>query len=322
MIEKFSLKYNDEVPKGYDVSQLQYTFDFIYLVLKRNASIDGAVKGVANEYGLSEFFLKDYLIENKYIINNININNFSKQLKQYNTKSLKKILKKNGLKTSGKRERIERRIFENKIFTDDYYLSSKSKVFYKNKKRRINIFNNYLSEHYYFNEFNEFYMDNFRKKEDNIPFEFVKLHINKSVEEKNHYKFISNNYVMAEYFFTKEKYHRMLEYLLKVYCMNINPIWKINELKEHVGVYSDVYDDLLLLKDELSKNIVINTFYRVWDSFDFKRIIIPKYDAYRYLNDIMNEKDYTRINYDLDKRFYSNENLKIKKITQKTLFDF
>ena len=322
MSEKFSLKYLNNAPEGYEISKIQYTFDFIYLVFKRDASIEKAIEGVAFEYGLSEDYLRDYLIENRYIINKENKNELSKQIKQYNTKSLKKILRKHGLKTSGKRRRIERRIFENRLFEIDYYLSSKSKTFYKNKQRRIRIFNEYLSDDYYFNEFNEFYMHNYRKKEANIPVEFINLHISKAIEEKNHQSYISNSYIMSEYFSKRENYRQMLEYILKVFCMNINPIWRINELKEHTGVYMDIYDDLLLLKYELSKNIIINTFYLVWDSFDFDRIIVSKYDAYRCLNDIMNSKDYYRINADLCKRFYLNEDLKIKKITQKTLFDF
>ena len=32
--KKISIKYSDEVPKDYDISEIQYTFDFIYLVLK------------------------------------------------------------------------------------------------------------------------------------------------------------------------------------------------------------------------------------------------------------------------------------------------
>ena len=42
-LEKFSLKYDNDVPKGYDFSEIQLTFDFIYLVLKSNASIDNAI---------------------------------------------------------------------------------------------------------------------------------------------------------------------------------------------------------------------------------------------------------------------------------------
>ena len=320
--EKFSLKCPDKVPRDYDISQMQYTFDFIYLVLKRDSSIDAAIKGVAYEYGLSEISLEYYLIENKYILNKANINEFSLQLKKYNTKSLKKLLKNHGLKTSGKRERIERRIFENNLIKSSYYLSSKSKVFYKNKKRRIKIFNEYLSDFYYFNEFNEFYMDNFRKKEANIPIEFIKLHINKSFEDKSHDRFIFNNQIMAWHFFKKDKCTKMLEYVLKCYCMNLNPVWKIDDLKGHNGLLKVVYDELLFLKENLSKNTIINTYYLVWDSFDFDRIIIPKYEGYRYLKAILNEKDYDKINESLDSRFYSNEDLKIKKITQKTLFDF
>ena len=72
-----------------------------------------------------------------------------------------------------------------------------------------------------------------------------------AVEEKNHKSFISNNRIMSEHFFKKENFRQMLEYVLKVFCMNINPIWKIDDLKEHVGVYMDVYNDLGLLKEEL-----------------------------------------------------------------------
>ena len=130
-LEKFSLKYDNDVPKGYDFSEIQLTFDFIYLVLKSNASIDNAIEGAAYEYGVSESYLRDYLIENKYIINRTNKNEFSKQLKKHNTKSLKRMLKKHGLKTSGKRERIEKRIFEHNLIKNSYYLSSNSKTFYK-----------------------------------------------------------------------------------------------------------------------------------------------------------------------------------------------
>ena len=183
--DRFSLKYDDNVPKDYNISELQFTFDFIYLVFERDASISGAIGGVSNKYGLSQDYLMNYLVENKYILNKMNKNEFKRQIKNYNTKSLKKILKKNGLKTSGKRERIEERIFQHKLFANNYYLSSKSKIFYKNKKRRMRIFSEYLIGHYYFNEFNDFYMKNYRKKEAKIPIEFIKLHIEKAIEDKS-----------------------------------------------------------------------------------------------------------------------------------------
>lgn len=320
-LEKLSLKFTNP-SKDYDISKIQYTFDFIFLVLKRDSSIDDAIKGVARDYNISENDLRIYLLENKYILNSSNKNSSLEQLNKYNTKSLKKILKKHGLKTSGKRDRIEQRILENNLLGNDYHLSSKSKVFYKNKKRRIYIFNKYLIDYYYFNEFNEFYMDNYRKKQDKIPVEFIKLHINKSFEDKNHKNYIFNSQVMAQHYLKKENYTRMLEYVLRSYCINLNPIWKIDELKGHVGLLEDTYENLKFIRDKLSKNAIINTYYLVWDSFNFDRVIVPKYEGYRYLKAVLNDKNYNRINEDLDNRFYMNEDLKIKKITQKTLFDF
>lgn len=320
--EKLSFRYRDNLPQDYNVSQIQYTFDFIYLVFKRDSTIDDAINGVSNEYNLDKEFLLDYLVENKFLINKTNKDEFTKQIKKYNTKALKKILKKHGLKTSGKRQRIEQRIFDNNLMGNGYYLSSKSKVFYKNKKRRVNIFNEYLYDYYYFDEFNEFYMENYRKKEEKIPVEFINLHIEKSAEDKNHESFIRNNQIMAEHFLKKKKYLRMLEYSLVNFCMNLNPVWKINELNDHVGLYTDNYDYLLILKDELSKNTIISNYFVVWDSFNFERIIVSKYEGYRYLKDILNLKDCFKINQDLDNKFYCNDDLKIKKITQKTLFDF
>lgn len=322
ILEKFSLKYDGEVPKGYDVSEMEYTFEFIYLVLKRDASIDGALRGVANEYGLSEGYLRDYLIDYKYILAKSDADEFALQIKKYNTKTLKKILKKHGLKTSGKRDRIEQRIFENRLIGNEYYLSSKSKVFYKNKKRRFRIFNQYLADYYYFDEFNEFYMDNYRKKEAKIPIEFINQHINKSVEDKNHKNFTFNSYIMAQHFFDKENFKKMLEYVLKVYCMNLNPVWKIDELDNHGGFSKEIYDCLIFLQGKLGRNIVINTYYLVWDSFNFDKLIMSKYEGYRCLKDILNYKDYNKIVRDLKNRYYANDDLKIKKITQKTLFDF
>ena len=165
-------------------------------------------------------------------------------------------------------------------------------------------------------------MDNFRKKEDNIPIEFINIHINKAIEEKSHENYICNTQVMTEHFFIKDDYRKMLEYQLNEYCMSINPIWKIDELDGHAGLDIKTYENLLFLQNELSRNIIINTFYLVWDSFDFERIVVSKYDAYRCLKDILNKKDYNKINNDLKNRFYENEHLRIKKITQKTLFDF
>lgn len=321
-LEKFSLKYESGVPKDYDISEMEFTFDFIYLVFKRDSDIDRAIKGVANEYNLSENSLFHYLTENKYILDKNNRNEFSKQLKGYNTKSLKRILKKHGLKTSGKRSQIEQRIYENNILRTNYHLSSKSKIFYKNKKRRINIYNEYLYKHYYFNEFNEFYMDNFRKKEAKIPIEFIKMHIKKSILDKNHENYISNNQIMVEHLFLKKNYKLMLEHVLKCFCMNLNPIWKISNFNGHVGVTLDTYEDLMFLNEEIGKNRIISAYYAVWDSFNFEKIVVPKFEGYRILKDILNLKDYERINRNLDKKFYSNRDLKIKRITQKTLFDF
>lgn len=320
--EKLSYKYPGSVPKGYDVSEIQLTFDFIYLVLKDESSIDDAVSDVANKYELSEDYLNDYLLENKYLLNKTSKIAFSAQIKKYNTKSLKRILKKHGLKKSGKREVLEERIYKNNLLGDNIVLSSKSKVFYKNKKRRINIFNNYLCDFYYFNEFNEFYMDNYRKKLAKIPVEFIKKHIRKAYEDESHERYILNTGIMAEHYFKREKYVKMLEYVLKSFCMNLNPVWKIDDLKNHTGLLPDTYDNLRFLNGHLSKNTIISTFYLVWDSFNFERIIVSKYDGYRCIKDILNFKDYNNINNDLNKRFYRNEDLKIKKIAQKTLFDF
>ena len=308
--ERYSLKYQNDVPENYNISKLQFTFDFIYLILKHDASINEAVENVSKEYALSEEYLMDYLIENRYILNKVDMNSLSMQLKKYNTKSLKRILKKHGIKTSGKRERIEKRILDNKLLGNNYYLSFKSKIFYKNKKRRIKIFNEYLSQYYYFDEYNEFYMDNFRKKEANIPIEFINLHIDKSIEDKNHERFISSNEIMAKHFLEKENYKKMLGYVLKNYCMDLNPISLLDKNENTKS------------KKKLSKNIVINAYYPIWDSFDFDRIIVSKYDGYKYLKDILNFKDYNKINEALQNRFYLNDNLNIKRITQKTLFDF
>ena len=104
--------------------------------------------------------------------------------------------------------------------------------------------------------------------------------------------------------------------------MNLNPIWKIGNLKNHDGLNRDTYADLLFLQNELSRNIIISAYYSVWDSFNFDKIIITKYDGYKYLKLILNLNDYSAINLDLNNRFYSNDDLKIKKVTQKTLFDY
>ena len=165
-------------------------------------------------------------------------------------------------------------------------------------------------------------MDNYRKKEANIPIEFINIHIKKAMDEKNHESYVLNNQVMAEHFFKKGNNRKMLVHVLKNYCLNINPIWKINDLEGHNGVLLETYENLVFLYDNFSKNTIINTFYFIWDSFDFEKIIVTKYDAYRILKDILNLKNLDKINNDLNNRFYENEDLKIKRITQKTLFDF
>lgn len=319
--EKFSLIYS-KVPENYENSKIQFTFDFIYLVFKQDKSIEDAVEKVSKDYGLSKEYLTNFLIINKYIINKANKNDALNHLKMYNTKTLKKILKKHGLKTSGKRDTIEERIIKNNLLGTDYRLSSKSRVFYKNKKRRINIFNDYLSEYYYFNEFNDFYMDNYRKKKAKIPIEFIKMHIEKSQKDENHNNYIFNNQIMAQHFFIKENFKEMLRYVLKTFCMNLNPIWKINSLDNHVGILLDTYDNIMFLNDKIGKNRIISAYYVLWDSFNFEKIIVSKYDGYIYLKDILNLKEYDKLNQNLKKHFYCNENLKVKKITQKTLFDF
>jgi len=321
--EKFSLKYSrDEIPKDYDISELFYTFDFIYLVYKKDASIDKAIDGVAFEYGLSDSYLRGYLIRNNYILNRKNKNEELKQLSKYNTKALKKILKKNGLKTSGKRERIEERIIENNLIGGDYYLSSKSKVFYKNKKRRFRIFNKYLFDYYYFDEFNEYYMDNYRKREYKIPTEYVDLHIRKAVEDKDHHNYVLNSEIMAEIYYEDNHPRKMMEYVLKVYCANLNPVWKLDQLNEHGGLTVETYDLLQYLRETLGKNRIISAYFAIWDSFNFESIIVSKYTGYRYLKQILNGKSYNAILNDLDEKFYSNDDLKVKRIVQKTLFDF
>ena len=320
--ERISLKYCDGVPEDYDVPLMQATFDFIYLVHKRDASISEAIRGISYEYDLSKSFLMNYFTENKYLLSKTDEKESVHQLKKYNTKALKRILKKHGLKASGKRERIEKRIIENGLLQQDYYLSSKSRIFYKNKKRRMRIFDKFLIDYYYFTEFNEFYMDNFRKKEEKIPVAFIDLHISKSVEDKNHEMFCLNNLIMAEHFLSRNNYKAMAEYVLKDFCININPMWKTDDLKSHEGFSQVTYDNLLFLKSKIGKNRIISAFYYIWDSFDFEKIIVSKYIGYRCLKDVLNGKDYDKIIADLRDNYYSKEDLKIKRITQKTLFDF
>lgn len=320
--DKLSLEYPDDVPNDYDVSQIQFTYDFIYSVLKDNSAIADAVRIVSRKYDLSEGYLNDYLIENKYVLDKTNKNEFAKELKKYNTKSLKRILKKHGVKASGKREKIEKRILDYNLLGNSYRLSSKSKIFYKNKKRRVRIFDKYLTDHYYFREFNEFYMDNYRKKEGKIPIEFIKRHISKSIRDKDHTKFTINNHIMAQHYCKKENYKKMLGYALKNYCINLNPVWKIDDLKKHGGPSLQDYNMLLFLNDKIGKNRIISAYSAVWNSFNFEKIIVSKYAGYIYLKKILNGYDYHKIIQDLENNFYSNEDIKIKKITQKTLFDF
>ena len=320
--EKLSLKYLNGVPKDYDVSQIQYTFDFVYMVLKNDSSIEDALKRVSDKYNLSEVNFKEYLLENKYILTKGNANDALIQLKSYNTKSLKKMLKKNGLKASGKRQQIEKRIIESGLLGSEQYLSSKSKVFYKNKKRRIRIFEKFLYKYYYFNEFNEFYMDNFRKKEEKIPIAFINHHIDNAIEYNDHKRFAINSQVMVEQFYEKGSFKNMMEHVLKILCINLNPVWKTDDLKNHGGIPLETYNNLLFLKGKLGKNRIISAYFVVWDSFNFEKIIVSKYAGYRCLKDLLNYKDYNKINDDLYANYYSNDDLKIKKITQKTLFDF
>lgn len=110
--EKISFKYADNVPEGYDVSEIQYTFDFIDLVFKEDVDIEGSIERVAKKYNLDKFEFKKYLIDNKYILTKIDKREFSNEIKKYTTKHLKRILKSNGLRKSGKRHNLEKRILE------------------------------------------------------------------------------------------------------------------------------------------------------------------------------------------------------------------
>lgn len=318
---KFSLNYS-EVPEDYNISEIQFVFDFIYLVHKLDSGIDSAVRSVAFEYDLSQEYLWDYLIDNKYILNRPNKVQFSKQVEKFSTKFLKNILRSNGFSTSGRRKRIVERIFDNNLLGMEYYLSSKSRVFYKNKKRRFDIFNSLPKDYFYFNEFNEFYMNNFRKKVDKISISFVELFIDKAVCDNDHLLFVAANNVLAEFFQVRKNYKKMLSYVLSVYCIDLNPIWKVDDLNNHYGLSFDNYNCLLFLFSKLGKNRVISSFFVVWDSFNFEKIIVSKYSAYRCLKDIVHYKSYSKISDSLNDEFYSNDDLKVKKIVQKTLFDF
>ena len=321
--EKFSLKYSKgNVPKDYDISELFFTFDFINLVYKKENSIDEAVSAVSKKYRLNEQYLMDYFSNNNYILNKSNKNEISNQLKSYNTKSLKKLLKSHGLKASGKREKIEQRIIDNNLLGNNYYLSSKSRIFHKNKKRRVRIFNKYLSDFYYFDEFNEYYMDNFRKKENKIPTVYVDYHIEKAIEDKNHRNYVYNTYILSKIYHEYGNNKKMLENVLRIYCVTLNPVWRLDDLSNHGGFSYEIYNILQYLKGVLGKNRIISAYSAIWDSFNFESIIVPKYIGYRYLKQILAFKNYNKIIEELDEQFYSNENLKVKRIVQKTLFDF
>ena len=320
--KKFSINYPDgNVPDNYDISEMQFTFDFIYLVYKHNLSIDNAIYEVAFKYTIPSDDLKNYLVENNYILSKTTRSEYLNQIKKYNTKSLKKILKANGLKNSGKREKIEERIIEHKLIDRDFVLSYKSKLFYKNKKRRMSIFDEFFKDYYFFDEFNDYYMDNFRKKKNKIPIDYVNCHIEKAINDKNHRNYILNLQILSEIYYRYEHHKNMLECVLKMYCVNINPVWEFDDLSEH-GFAIEIYDLLQYLEEVMGKNRIISAYFAVWDSFNFESFIMSKYTGYVYLKDILNHKDYHTILQDLCTKFYWNDDVKVKKVIQKTLFDF
>lgn len=296
------INYGKENPTSYDLDQYK-----ILKVIDECHNLDLAFL-FSNNLKLPQKIFAELLFEEEYITYEITKETWSDFANNYLTvNDLKNILRENDLKVSGRKQELIDRIDENNVSfnefkSDKVFLTEKGKN-YLNEYSWIELYMNFLSN-FDFDDFYRFY-DGAEGNFNEIVSKYLDEHI-KLAKKDNDFDYLLNCFSSKAIFFElDENLNEALKWEMRRFCLEINPIF-LN--RSFYGFYLPLnqinINNLKLLKDELSIEIIMDSFEESWDYFKFNKFIVSRENAKIILERLLNNHEKLElINAELKDRF-------------------
>ena len=221
---------------------------------------------------------------------------------------LKDILRYNGLKVSGKKQELIDRIGESDISFDEFvsdklFLTQKGKD-YLNDCSWIELYMNFLSM-FDFDDFNRFHDVNDGDFNE-IVSKYLDEHI-KLAKKKRDFDYLINCF-SAKAIFAEldENMDDSLKWEMRRFCLAINPVYLDKSYYNfYIPLNQENIDNLRLLNDEFSIEMLMDSFDGSWDYFKFNRYIVSKDDAKTILERLLNNhEDLNLINKEIKDMYF------------------
>lgn len=207
---------------------------------------------------------------------------------------LKDILRDNGLKVSGKKQELIDRIGESDISFDEFvsdklFLTQKGKD-YLNDYSWIELYMNFLSM-FDFDDFNRFHDVNDGDFNE-IVSEYLDEHI-KLAKKKRDFDYLINCFSSKAIFAElDENMDDSLKWEMRRFCLAINPVYLDKSYYNfYIPSNKENIDNLRLLNDKFSIDMLMDSFDESWDYFKFNRCIVSKDDAKAILKRLLNNHE-------------------------------
>jgi len=207
---------------------------------------------------------------------------------------LKDILRDNGLKVSGKKQELIDRIGESDISFDEFvsdklFLTQKGKD-YLNYYSWIELYMNFLSM-FDFDDFNRFHDVNDGDFNE-IVSEYLDEHI-KLAKKKRDFDYLINCFSSKAIFAElDENMDDSLKWEMRRFCLAINPVYLDKSYYNfYIPLNKENIDNLRLLDDKFSIDMLMDSFDESWDYFKFNRCIVSKDDAKAILKRLLNNHE-------------------------------
>lgn len=296
------INYGKENPTCYDLDQYK-----ILKVIDECHNLELAFL-FSNNLKLPQKIFAELLFEEEYITYEITKETWSDFANNYLTvNDLKNILRENDLKVSGRKQELIDRIDENNVSfnefnSDKVFLTEKGKN-YLNEYSWIELYMNFLSN-FDFDDFYRFY-DGAEGNFNEIVSKYLDEHI-KLAKKDNDFDYLLNCFSSKAIFFElDENLNEALKWEMRRFCLAINPIY-LN--RSFYGFYLPLnqinINNLKLLKDELSIEIIMDSFEESWDYFKFNKFIVSRENAKIILERLLNNHEKLElINAELKDRF-------------------